>query len=292
LHFLPIIIKSRNPILHAMSNGVLRDIFKDESFAGLLYLASMDEKTNEEILFYLYQKPTSCTSTFHKARKLLMDTNALESRNIYGKKGLISVLRAKPEPYLDYLRDRVKECNEHKKTNLDLSDIEIRYLKFIFNSKLFRKTFFNIDLFGKPEYAYNVSLVLDHKGRAHAYDIFGWIDHIFTTMIPYLREVYFNGFGDLFLDDIRTFLEYEYPDDFVNTRMSGVSKERSEQVKYYCNALLSTTFGNYPHIKYILNNVVLTNFFTVFSYQFLVKMYVIMDFDSGLTLTDIFIKEL
>lgn len=275
-----------------MSNGVLRDIFKEESFAGLLYLASMDEKTNEEILFYLYQKPTSCTSTFQKARKLLMDTSALESRNIYGKKGLISVLRAKPEPYLDYLRDRVKECNEHKKTNLYLSDIEMRYLKFIFNSKLFRKTFFNIDLFGKPEYAYNVSLVLDHKGRAHAYDIFGWIDHIFTTMIPYLREVYFNGFGDLFLDDIRTFLEYEYPDDFVKSRIYSVPEDRVTQIRPYCNNFLSSTFGKYPHVQYMLNNSVANNFFTVFNYKFLAKLYVIMDFDRGLSLTDTFIDDL
>jgi hypothetical protein len=275
-----------------MQNRVLQDIFKGESFAGLLYLASMDEKANEDALFYLYQKPTSCTSTFQKARKLLMDNNALESRNIYGKKGLISVLRAKPEPYLAYLSDRVKECNKHKQINLDLSDIEIRYLKFIFNSRLFRKAFFNVNLFGKPEYAYNVSLVLDHKGRAHAYDIFRWIDNIFITMTPYLRELYVNGFEDLFLDDIRTFLDYEYPDEFVNARMSAVPEERAKQVKSYCNDFLSSTFGKYPHVQYMLNNVVANNFFTVFNYKFLAKLYVIMDFDSGLSLTDTFIEDL
>jgi hypothetical protein len=274
-----------------MHNKTLRNKFEEESFEGLLYLATMNEKTAEETLHFMYNKKTLSTSTFQRARKFLMENNALEIKSVLGKKGLISVLHAKPEPYLDYLKNRVKECNEYKKTNLILSDIEIRYLKFIFNSTLFKETFFNTNLFGKPEYAYNVSMFLDSKGKTHAYDIFRWIDEIFISMIPYLREFYNNGFEDLFLDDIRTFLEYEYPDDFVKARISAVPEEKAEQINSYCNDFLSSTFGKYPHVKYMIKNSIANNLFTVFNYEFLAKIYVIMAFDKGINLTDTFIND-
>lgn len=275
-----------------MNKKTLKNKFEDESFEGLLYLTTMNEKTAEEALHYIYQKRTQSTTTFQRARKFLMENNALEIKGVIGKKGITSVLRAKPEPYLDYLRDRVKECNDYKKTNLILSDIEIRYLKFIFNSKMFRETFFNVNLFGKPEYAYNVSIVLDSNGKAHAYDVFRWIDYIFITMIPYLRELHNNGFQDLFLDDIRAFLEYEYPDDFVYSRMSEVPDDKAEQVKVFCNDFLSSTFGQYLHVQYMLNNALANMFFTVFNYQFLAKIYVIMYYDGGFSLADTFLEDL
>jgi hypothetical protein len=274
-----------------MQTETLKNLFKEESFEGLLFLATVNEKTPEETLRYIYQKSTKSTAVFQRAKGVLIENNALEIKDVPGKKSLTPLLCARPEPYLDYLKERVAECNQHKKIDLSLSDKEMRYLRFVFSSAFFRKTFFNTAFFGRPEYAYNVSVVLDQKGRAHAYDIFRWIDNIFVTMIPHMRELYNNGFTDLFLGDVETFLDYESPDNFVNSRMQGLSQERADQVQAYCNSVLSSMIGKYPHVQYMINNAIANNFFTVFNYKFSAKLYVIMDFDSGITLTDLFLKE-
>nr|WP_321497484.1 hypothetical protein [uncultured Methanolobus sp.] len=204
-----------------MTSTYLEEKLKSNSIESLLYIATMEPKTQTEAIELIYGKKNINSNPVKKAREKLI----LEGALILGE-GISKVpLKAQIDPFLEYLLKisqmrKTSKPNEHR-----LDETDIKYLKLVLDSDFFRSIFFN-QYFIDNAFGVHRGAMSHENGKLSINGgAFGYIELALTSILFHSRILY-TDFNDLYIKDIKEIVNnYTDSNRFVNNFLSNIDAE-------------------------------------------------------------------
>ncbi|MCD4821849.1 MAG: hypothetical protein K8R11_07240 [Methanococcoides sp.] len=182
-----------------MTKKTLEERLQSNTVESLLYIATMQPKTQTDAIELIYNKKNINSSPVKSARDILVREGALK----YGE-GISKVpLIAQVDVFLNHLK--TKSDNRYSSNVVDngLTKNDLAYLKMVLDSDYFRDIFYSRYFFENCYGVHRGSVVREDGKLAMRGGAFGYMEFALTSILLYSQFLKYSGlFNDLYINDI------------------------------------------------------------------------------------------
>ena len=209
-----------------MKEKDIKEILKSDTTESLLYIATMEPKTQTEAIELIYNKKNINSSPIQTARNRLVDDKVI----VLGD-GISKVpLKAQVDVFLAHLLEKSKARKTSKPKEHTLNDTDIKYLKLILDSDYYRGIFFNRYFFS---YCYGVhrgGIVRDNDKLSLRGGAFGYMELCLTSVLLH-SEILERDFNDLYVTDIKKIAkDYGNSNQYVNHFLKSIKSDFNDRM--------------------------------------------------------------